>query len=348
MADTASQVLLGSGLTALSQPLMYVKVLVQLQGTDSPRPEGGTRKSPGFDTVHGQIAADCLFVLKVGYEPLPPTLGRNIFGRQVYQLPGLFAYAKHIMKIDGRAGLFKGLTPRLCSGAIGTIVHGQVLQRYQEADQEEEPGASLKEPVSSWEQVIKETNMAATLKTTRQTSREMVARSAATLVTHPFHVITLRCMVQFVGRETKYSGIFSPFVTIYREEGILGFFAGLVPRLLGDVLSLWLCNMLAYLINTYALENGVSTMSEMKSYSQAVTGFFASMLTYPFVLVSNLMAINNCGLAGGLPPFAPNYSSWLDCWSQLLKEGNMSRGNSLFFRKVPAGKLYVWEEKRFR
>ncbi|XP_025047792.1 mitochondrial carrier homolog 2 isoform X2 [Alligator sinensis] len=224
MADTASQVLLGSGLTVLSQPLMYVKVLVQ-----------------------------------VGYEPLPPTLGRNIFGRQVYQLPGLFAYAKHIMKIDGRAGLFKGLTPRLCSGVVGTVVHSKVLQRYQEADQTE-PGASQKEPTSSLEQVIKET------------SREMVARSAATLVTHPFHVITLRCMVQFIGRETKYSGTGSSFITIYREEGILGFFAGLIPRLLGDIISLWLCNMLAYLINTYALENGVSTMAEMKSYSQAVTG----------------------------------------------------------------------------
>ncbi|NXS04704.1 MTCH2 protein, partial [Oxylabes madagascariensis] len=200
-----------------------------------------------------------------------------------------------------------------------------------------------------------------------QTSREMVARSAATLITHPFHVITLRCMVQFIGRETKYSGTLSAFATIYREEGILGFFAGLIPRLLGDILSLWLCNMLAYLINTYALENGVgfaprsgprphfggiqvllllpqvSTMTEMKSYSQAVTGFFASMLTYPFVLVSNLMAVNNCGLAGGLLPYAPTYSSWLDCWSQLHREGNMSRGNSLFFRKVPAGKRYVWE-----
>ncbi|NXV53112.1 MTCH2 protein, partial [Uria aalge] len=212
-----------------------------------------------------------------------------------------------------------------------------------------QPGASKKEPVSSLEQVLKET------------SREMVARSAATLITHPFHVITLRCMVQFIGRETKYSGTLSAFATIYREEGILGFFAGLIPRLLGDILSLWLCNMLAYLINTYALENGVrapaapwglkvpfllsqvSTMTEMKSYSQAVTGFFASMLTYPFVLVSNLMAVNNCGLAGGLLPYAPTYSSWLDCWSQLHREGNMSRGNSLFFRKVPAGKRYVWE-----
>ncbi|NWI07783.1 MTCH2 protein, partial [Tichodroma muraria] len=218
-----------------------------------------------------------------------------------------------------------------------------------------QPGASKKETVSSLEQVLKET------------SREMVARSAATLITHPFHVITLRCMVQFIGRETKYSGTLSAFTTIYREEGILGFFAGLIPRLLGDILSLWLCNMLAYLINTYALENGVgsapgsgpqphfggiqvlllllqvSTMTEMKSYSQAVTGFFASMLTYPFVLVSNLMAVNNCGLAGGLLPYAPTYSSWLDCWSQLHREGNMSRGNSLFFRKVPAGKRYVWE-----
>ncbi|NXX45819.1 MTCH2 protein, partial [Tricholaema leucomelas] len=350
-------VLLGSGLTVLSQPLMYVKVLVQ-----------------------------------VGYEPLPPTLGRNIFGRQIYQLPGLFAYAKHIVKVDGRAGLFKGLTPRLCSSAIGTIVHSKVLQgggdgargafwgcrSLPDASFTFQPGVSKKEPVSSLEQVLKET------------SREMVARSAATLITHPFHVITLRCMVQFIGRETKYSGTLSAFTTIYREEGILGFFAGLIPRLLGDILSLWLCNMLAYLINTYALENGVralcpafgatwragggteivvrdrkssgdsarvevsgskvlfvllqvSTVSEMKSYSQAVTGFFASMLTYPFVLVSNLMAVNNCGLAGGLLPYAPTYTSWLDCWSQLHREGNMSRGNSLFFRKVPTGKRYVWE-----
>lgn len=29
-------------------------------------------------------------------------------------------------------------------------------------------------------------------------------------------------------------------------------------------------------------------------------------------------------------------------------QGNMSRGNSLFFRKVPAGKRYVWDERRFR
>uniref|UniRef100_A0A8C1G500 Mitochondrial carrier homolog 2 n=1 Tax=Cyprinus carpio TaxID=7962 RepID=A0A8C1G500_CYPCA len=292
MADTCGQVLLGSGLTVLSHPLMYIKVLVQ-----------------------------------VGHEPLSPTLGRNMFGRQVYQLPGLFAYAKHIIKIDGKSGLFKGLTPRLCAGTIGTIVHSRVLQ------------------VQYAHQVLQGFFFFSFDK--KCTTKEMIARSCATIITHPFHVITLRCMVQFIGREAKYSGVFDSIVTIYREEGILGFFAGLIPRLLGDVLSLWICNMLAHFINTYAIDDSTSHTGEIKNCSQAVTGFFASMLTYPFVLVSNLMAVNNCGLAGGLPPYAALYPNWLHCWSHLSREGNMSRGNSLFFRKLPAGKTYAVEQKRF-
>ncbi|XP_016099652.1 mitochondrial carrier homolog 2-like [Sinocyclocheilus grahami] len=299
MADTCGQVLLGSGLTVLSHPLMYIKVLVQ-----------------------------------VGHEPLPPTLGRNMFGRQVYQLPGLFAYAKHIIQIDGKSGLFKGLTPRLCAGTIGTIVHSRVLQKCQE-EKIEVVGSSQKAEDGSLQHVVNET------------TKEMIARSCATIVTHPFHVITLRCMVQFIGREVKYSGVFDSIVTIYREDGILGFFAGLIPRLLGDVLSLWICNMLAHFINTYAIDDSTSHTGEIKNCSQAVTGFFASMLTYPFVLVSNLMAVNNCGLAGGLPPYAAVYPNWLHCWSHLSREGSMSRGNSLFFRKLPAGKMYAIEQKRF-
>uniref|UniRef100_A0AAY4D8M0 Mitochondrial carrier homolog 2 n=1 Tax=Denticeps clupeoides TaxID=299321 RepID=A0AAY4D8M0_9TELE len=293
MADTCAQVLLGTGLTVLSHPILYIKVLVQ-----------------------------------AGHEPLPPTLGRNLFGRPVYQLPGVFAYAKHIVKIDGKAGLFAGLAPRLCAGTVGTLVHSRVLERRV-------PSASV-----------------LGLLTPRcllspQTTREMVARSCATIVTHPFHVITLRCMVQFIGRETKYCGVFDSVVTIYKEEGILGFFAGLIPRLLGDVLSLWICNMLAHFINTYAIDDSMSHTGEIKNCSQALTGFFASMLTYPFVLVSNLMAVNDCGLAGGLPPYAPAYPTWVDCWRHLSREGNMSRGNSLFFRKLPAGKTYIIDQKRF-
>uniref|UniRef100_A0A665U9I4 Mitochondrial carrier homolog 2 n=1 Tax=Echeneis naucrates TaxID=173247 RepID=A0A665U9I4_ECHNA len=303
MADTCGQILLGSGLTVLSHPLMYIKVLIQ-----------------------------------VGHEPLPPTLGRNLFGRQVYQLPGMFAYAKHIIKVDGKIGLFKGLGPRLCAGTIGTVVHSKVAQVGRTA-------SNSPEVETLWlgcPDVLIWRNSGVSL-----TTKEMFARSCATIVTHPFHVITLRCMVQFIGRETKYSGVFDSIVTVYREEGILGFFAGLIPRLLGDILSLWICNLLAHLINTYAIDDSMSHTGEIRNCSQAVTGFFASMLTYPFVLVSNLMAVNNCGLAGGLPPYASAYPTWVDCWRHLSKEGNMSRGNSLFFRKLPVGKMYAIDQKRF-
>uniref|UniRef100_A0A673XAV2 Mitochondrial carrier homolog 2 n=1 Tax=Salmo trutta TaxID=8032 RepID=A0A673XAV2_SALTR len=303
MADTCGQVLLGSGLTVLSHPLMYIKVLVQ-----------------------------------VGHEPLPPSLGRNLFGRQVYQLPGLFAYAKHIIKIDGKAGLFNGLAPRLCAGTIGTLVHSRVLQgNYPQLNLSKLDFCFLPNSASPFFLFF----------LLPQTTKEMIARSCATIVTHPFHVITLRCMVQFIGRETKYSGVFDSIVTVYKNEGVLGFFAGLIPRLLGDVLSLWICNMLAHLINTYAIDDSMSHTGEIKNCSQAVTGFFASMLTYPFVLVSNLMAVNDCGLAGGLPPYASIYPTWVDCWRHLSLEGNMSRGNSLFFRKLPVGKTYAIDQKRF-
>uniref|UniRef100_H2T0I1 Mitochondrial carrier homolog 2 n=1 Tax=Takifugu rubripes TaxID=31033 RepID=H2T0I1_TAKRU len=304
MADTCVQVLLGSGLTVLSHPLMYIKVLIQ-----------------------------------VGHEPLPPTLGRNLFGRQVYQLPGLFAYAQHIIRIDGKVGLFKGLGPRLCAGTIGTLVHGRVVQVS--------CAPSPLELLSSVQILGGEQKAAdgSLQKVVNETTREMLARSCATIVTHPFHVITLRCMIQFIGRETKYSGVLDSIVTVYREEGVLGFFAGLIPRLLGDVFSLWICNLLAHFLNTYAIDESMSHTGAIRNCSQAVTGFFASMLTYPFVLVSNLMAVNNCGLAGGLPPYASVYPTWVDCWRHLRQ--HEQRGNSLFFRKLPAGKLYAVEQKRF-
>uniref|UniRef100_A0AAV2J7S8 Uncharacterized protein n=1 Tax=Knipowitschia caucasica TaxID=637954 RepID=A0AAV2J7S8_KNICA len=38
----------------------------------------------------------------------------------------------------------------------------------------------------------------------------------------------------------------------------------------------------------------MSYTGEIKNGSQAVTGFFASRLAHPFVLLSNLMAVNNC------------------------------------------------------
>ncbi|XP_062247806.1 mitochondrial carrier homolog 1-like [Platichthys flesus] len=80
--DTAV-LLLGAGVTAVTHPLLYVKLLIQ-----------------------------------VGHEPIPPTVGTTMFGRRVLYLPGFFSYAHHIVKVDGKRGLFRGFSPRfVTSGA---------------------------------------------------------------------------------------------------------------------------------------------------------------------------------------------------------------------------------------
>uniref|UniRef100_A0A8C4KCL6 Mitochondrial carrier 1 n=1 Tax=Dromaius novaehollandiae TaxID=8790 RepID=A0A8C4KCL6_DRONO len=251
-------VALGAGLAALSHPLLYVKLLVQ-----------------------------------VGHEPLPPTVGRNVLGRKVLYLPGFFTYARHIVEVDGKKGLFRGLTPRLISSTLSTITRGSVKKAFPLEDMEH---VSNKDDVkTSLRKVVKEV---------RDVERCQCCVSFLL-------VISMRCMVQFVGREVKYSGVFSAIGRIFKEEGILGFFVGLVPHILGDVIFLWCCNLLAHFINTYAVDDNVNTANFL-CFQIAV-----SMLTYPFLLVGDLMAVNNCGLRAGLPPYAPAFTSWIHCWRYL-------------------------------
>ncbi|XP_050841032.1 mitochondrial carrier homolog 1 isoform X4 [Serinus canaria] len=216
-------VLLGAGLAAASHPLLYVKLLVQ-----------------------------------VGHEPLPPTIGRNVLGRKVLYLPGFFTYARHIVEVDGKRGLFRGLTPRLISSTLSTITRGSVKKAF---------------PLEDMEHVSNKDDVKTSLrKVVRETSHEMMMQCVSRVVSHPLHVISMRCMVQFVGREVKYSGVFSAIGRIFKEEGVLGFFVGLVPHVLGDVIFLWCCNLLAHFINTYAVDDNFSQASVIRSYTKFVMG----------------------------------------------------------------------------
>lgn len=277
--DTAV-LLLGAGVTALTHPLLYVKLLIQ-----------------------------------VGHEPLPPTWGTTMFGRRVLYLPGFFSYAHYIVRVDGKKGLFRGLSPRIVSSAISTVVRSNVKQ-VEILSHKDELQTSLRKVV-------------------KETSHEMIIQCLSRVATHPFHVLSVRCMAQFVGREVKYSGLFQCVTQIFKEEGLAGFYVGLVPHVLGEVMFLWCCNLLAHFINTYAVDENFSQASAVRSYTKFVMGIAVSVLTYPFMLVADLMAVNNCGLAAGLPPYSPVFKSWLHCWNHLSQKGNLFRGSSFFFRRVP-------------
>lgn len=173
-------VALGAGVTALSHPLLYVKLLIQ-----------------------------------VGHEPMPPTIGTNVLGRKVLYLPSFFTYAKYIVQVDGKIGLFRGLSPRLMSNALSTVTRGSMKKVF---------------PPDEIEQVSNKDDMKTSLrKVVKETSYEMMMQCVSRMLAHPLHVISMRCMVQFVGREAKYSGVLSSIGKIFKEEGLLGFFCRFNP-----------------------------------------------------------------------------------------------------------------------
>ncbi|XP_019746349.1 mitochondrial carrier homolog 1-like [Hippocampus comes] len=282
----AAVLLLGAGMTAATHPLLYVKLLIQ-----------------------------------VGHEPLPPTVGTTMFGRRVLYLPGFFSYAQHIVKVDGKRGLFRGLSPRIASVAISTVIRTKAKKTQCVSKEDDNKQTPLK-------------------KLMKETSHEMFIQCLSRIAVHPFHVMSVRCMAQFVGREVKYSGILSSISRIFQEEGVAGFYVGLMPHVLGEVLFLWCCNLLVHFINTYALDDTLSQASAVRSYTKFVLDFAVSILTYPFMLVADVMAVNNCGLTAGLPPHSPIFTSWLHCWNYLSRRGLLFRGSSYFSRRVPVTSIH--------
>ncbi|XP_076304452.1 mitochondrial carrier homolog 2-like isoform X2 [Tachypleus tridentatus] len=233
------------GVTATAHPFDYVKILIQ-----------------------------------IGHEPLPPYPSHTLFGKRVLALPGVIRYIKHVYKVDGLWGLYRGLGPRICGNLVNGIIYTTISQRLPEFTMN-----------SAEEDEEEETEEQQILIHVRHTINEMVARCIAIVISQPFQVITVRTMAQFVGREEKYVGIFSSLRELYREDGILGFCSGLIPRLIGEIVTLWLASSITFVFNTYLVED-----KTVRTYVRASIMYLSTAVAYPFSLVSNVMAVNNCGV----------------------------------------------------
>ncbi|XP_013406004.1 mitochondrial carrier homolog 2 [Lingula anatina] len=253
-------------------------------------------------------------LIQLGHEPLSPYQTKSFiwFGKDILAYPGVFAYVGHIRRTDGFTGLFRGLSPRL----ISTLTSNYV-------------GASIRKVLKSKWTLDANEPEGSVKKYLLETTQDMIARYAGIIISHPFQVIMVRSMAEFVGREDIYSGWLTPYSEIYQKEGIWGFFAGLVPRLIGDTILLWVTNTLVYLINSYIVKD-----KELQTYTYPACTHITTHFTYSFTLVSNIMAVNNAGLALAAPPIIPAFDSWRDCWSYLKSNNELKRGASLLFART--------------
>ncbi|KAL1518298.1 hypothetical protein ABEB36_001940 [Hypothenemus hampei] len=253
-------------------------------------------------------------LIQLGYEPIAPRPATTFFGKPALKLPNIFEYVKHIKSVDGFTGLYRGLGPKICGNLLSAIV-AQKCTDFLKADDENseyDEEDSEEQRQQKWLFLMK---------------CDMITHTAAIVVSHPFYVITIRTMGQFVGKETKYTGIFGSIKEIYHQNGMFGFFSGLIPRLLGDLCSLLLAGSLTYAFNRYLVED-----KELKVYISATMNFISTAVMYPFQVVSTCMTVTNSGLAIGSPPHMPHYPSWVDCWIALNKTNQLKRGSSFLMR----------------
>ena len=162
---------------------------------------------------------------------------------------------------------------------------------------------------------------------------ESCAKMLAIVVSQPFYTISVRAMAQFIGREKIY-GI--PFITsvrvIWREEGVSGFFAGLIPRVISEILSLWLGKIVYYYMCKYVFVEDNHQVKALQPYGRLIVPTLTSHFTYPFALTSTIMAVNGSSLRAGGFPLTSVYKNWWHCLSDLVRTHDTARGSALFNR----------------
>lgn len=262
-------------------------------------------------------------LIQIGHEPIKPYPTTTIFGKPAYVLPNVFSYVRYIYRLEGLPGCYRGIVPRLATTTVDIFTHSKVMENIHLDEDETEP---VEEEMTDAEK----RNLFL-----RKLARDILSRSAAVIVSQPFHVVTIRTMAQFVGRETKYNcGIFSCLWTIYREEGLKGLFAGLIPRFIGELSCLIISSVVTYSFHQYVIQD-----KELRTFTRSSVQFVTSSLLYPFQVVSTCMTVTGSGLMAGSPPYMPLYSSWIDCWGHLSYHNQLKRGSSLLWRYHSARKL---------
>ncbi|XKL59566.1 hypothetical protein PGB90_000582 [Kerria lacca] len=259
-------------------------------------------------------------LIQIGHEPLAPYPTKTLFKKPALGLPNVIEYVKYIKQVDGIRGCYRGLFSRLVCNSINLVTCKKMSDISTKYSWKFIPCP----PPDIPEEQLNETDK--WLKLWQETMVEITSKTAGVIASQPLHVITLRIMAQFVGREIQYSGIGSSIIEIYKNDGILGFFSGLIPRLFGEVLLSIFVNVCIFLAKNMIKDNEVMKLS---SIPIAIVG---TAFTYPFHVVSTCMTVNCCGLAAGNPPQMPIYSSWIECWRHLSRTDQLNRGSSMFFR----------------
>jgi carrier protein len=272
-------------------------------------------------------------LIQLGYEPVPPERRFSIvFQRYMYYWPGIVGYARAIARQDGWLELYRGV-----SGSFATDVTGILASALLNPTADK---IVAKIPLSvvpdNGDTPDNEDNIVTTrailVRGVRMFCKQLMVRSAVIIITQPFQTVTIRMIAQHVGKETIYDTVWGAFREIYQREGVAGFYKGVVPALLGGVLSivmnvtLWVS--LELVMKMITQEAGKTVIRSL--VRPFLMSYVPRSYAYPFELMRAVLSANDSGLKIGSEPYAPKFDTWRDCYHHLKAQHVMYRG-SVFF-----------------
>lgn len=95
--------------------------------------------------------------------------------------------------VEGLSGLYRGLGMKIISQSLSHFVSNKTARLIQDTD----------------EKLVKKDDQQKGLKLlAKLTGNKIHSKFWGILISHPFHVMSIRCMAQFVGGETRYRYFF--------------------------------------------------------------------------------------------------------------------------------------------
>lgn len=280
-------------------------------------------------------------LMQLGHEPFSLSTGKTLIvtGRNAYFLPNAFSYAKQLAETHG-AG-WSVLMTGFDSGALALIAGRYATRwatKYIDAHFPEMGGKAEFEG----EDERKLTDEQSFRRMLRAAIRDSTVRTVAVFAARPFTVVCIRQIAQLIGGEGKYLNVMQGLRVIHTEEGLGGLFSGVIPQLVAELIMVWGCHAVTYAaeraLTRSGMDQGDDKEKAEKDYKEAqrlihlFTPHIVSPFSYPYSVVSTVMACVGSGLVVSFLPYNPTFNNWQDCYSYLRPHG-LKRGARLFLRE---------------
>ncbi|KAM3718341.1 Mitochondrial carrier [Dirofilaria immitis] len=279
-------------------------------------------------------------LFQLGYEPFPLTSGKFLwFFREGYFLPNGIKYAKGMYNRHGLHKLYAGIDAsiisQITSASVDLMTNIYIDRHYPEIGGK---------PINIDKEESEMSDMESFRRVLRFAIRESISRTVAVIISRPFTVIMIRQIAQIVGGELKYHNVLSSLRLVGIEEGPKGLFSGLIPQLIAEYLSIWGVHFVLYGIERITLraqqdairsnnKEGENLVVSTRKMLHLIAPVFVNSFTYPFQVVSTVMAVAGSGLLISLLPYSPPFSLWQDAYDYLLPVNGLKRGSRIFWRE---------------